>query len=770
MAVNLSFIGGAGWQFFDNNGNPLSGGKIYTYAAGTTTPLATFTSRTGLTPNTNPIILDSAGRTPQQIWSTEGLLYKYEVMTSNDVLIRSWDNIGGSVVASDLAQDLANNTDPTKGDALIGFRQSNSSGNLTGAAGKTVHVKLQEYVSVKDFGAVGNGIADDTVAIQTAFNSGATSILIPDGDYVIDNSVNPLTLSNSGITVEGTGRLLFSDFLISGIYVTGANCTLRGFTVEGPGGVDATYVGPTSGILNSFYPGLIALVGVTTVDTPALMDCTVDGMRVINPGVAGISVYKAIGCNVTNNRVESDFPLASLFSKPQFFGIILYTTARHIVSGNTVNGFSQCVAVGGLGASYSFDDYAGTTSSKTRNFVINNNRLEACNDHAIYVTNDAEKYVIGDNYLWAASSTEDGAGGGSLKIEGGLFTVSNNVIRDGIVMRNCYECVISDNYVPVYSPIGAIGNGVIKAGLTHEEAAFQRPTTNVQISNNTFKVAGDIETTAGIWFFGRVADGYQSILSKISITGNTISGFGKDSGTFPGSSGIGYGIIVQQQLLTSGGVVVDIPGSAISISDNIVDMVPYTFGNGIYGIWLGWALDYCVVSNNLIQNVTQPGVFLAGARLSLFEGNLVEGLTASPPSIGFEERGNDLTIHVDNFRNTYGINQFSADINTRYFTVHPTTVVKDKISLVNAGAANSNQTVSKNSNLDNLLWSPTLAGLELQLSNAIPFSIGQTLNVINKGTESFTVRHPNGTTTNVITAGSSLNYICVGSNVFETFA
>ena len=77
MTVNISLFAGAGAQFFDNNGQPLSGGKIYTYAAGTTVPLATYTARDGLTANANPIILDSAGRTPAQIWSTEGLLYKY---------------------------------------------------------------------------------------------------------------------------------------------------------------------------------------------------------------------------------------------------------------------------------------------------------------------------------------------------------------------------------------------------------------------------------------------------------------------------------------------------------------------------------------------------------------------------------------------------------------------------------------------------------------------------------------------------------------------
>lgn len=171
MAVTLSFIGGAGWQFFTDDGVPLSGGKIYTYAAGTTTPLTTYTSRDGLTPNTNPIILDAAGRTPQQIWATEGLLYKYVVKTSDDTLIRTWDNIGGSVVASDLGQELANTTDNTKGDALVGFRQSDASGFLAGTVGRTVNSKLQEFVSIRDFGAAGDGVNDDTAAVQAALNS-----------------------------------------------------------------------------------------------------------------------------------------------------------------------------------------------------------------------------------------------------------------------------------------------------------------------------------------------------------------------------------------------------------------------------------------------------------------------------------------------------------------------------------------------------------------------------------------------------------------------
>jgi len=95
MAVFLSPVGGAAAQFFTNSGVILSGGKLYTYAAGTTTPKASYTSSSGNTAHTNPIILDSAGRVPGgEIWLSVGP-YKFALYTSTDVLIATYDNISG---------------------------------------------------------------------------------------------------------------------------------------------------------------------------------------------------------------------------------------------------------------------------------------------------------------------------------------------------------------------------------------------------------------------------------------------------------------------------------------------------------------------------------------------------------------------------------------------------------------------------------------------------------------------------------------------------
>lgn len=78
-------------QFFDTNGNPLNGGKLYSYSAGTSTPLATYADASESVANANPLVLDSAGR--GTVFLSTGSSYKLVLKTSADVEVWSVDNI-----------------------------------------------------------------------------------------------------------------------------------------------------------------------------------------------------------------------------------------------------------------------------------------------------------------------------------------------------------------------------------------------------------------------------------------------------------------------------------------------------------------------------------------------------------------------------------------------------------------------------------------------------------------------------------------------------
>jgi len=88
-------------QFFGTDGFPLVGGKLYTYAAGTTTPLASYTDHTGVTANTNPVILDSAGEA--DVWLPETTAYKYVLKDANDATLFTVDYVSVPLTANSFA-------------------------------------------------------------------------------------------------------------------------------------------------------------------------------------------------------------------------------------------------------------------------------------------------------------------------------------------------------------------------------------------------------------------------------------------------------------------------------------------------------------------------------------------------------------------------------------------------------------------------------------------------------------------------------------------
>jgi hypothetical protein len=91
-SVLLSPVGN-GQQFFNNNGTPNAGGLIYTYQAGSSTLLTTYTTVNGTIANTNPIVLDAYGRTPSEIWMQTGYSYKFVIQTSAAVTLQTLDNL-----------------------------------------------------------------------------------------------------------------------------------------------------------------------------------------------------------------------------------------------------------------------------------------------------------------------------------------------------------------------------------------------------------------------------------------------------------------------------------------------------------------------------------------------------------------------------------------------------------------------------------------------------------------------------------------------------
>jgi len=371
MAVFLSPVGGVAAQFFTNNGVPLSGGKLYTYAAGTTTPAATYTSSSGVTAHANPIVLDSGGRVPGgETWLTDGTSYKFLLKDSTDVLIATYDNIVGInsnfvnffaeeeiqvATAGQTVFTLANpyvpggNTLSVFVDgvnqysgstysyvetsastvtfdsglhvgALVKFTtvQSLTSGQQTdaalvtynegdtGAVTYTVRAKLQQIVSVKDFGAVGDGAADDTTAIQAANDAvntaGGGQVYFPAGTY---KTTGPIYRS-IGVSFIGAGRSNTKiDARHNGVLVSCFNTLLPAVQDDNYSVVSGLRFS-TGGAFPPSYALLYRCIGFTRVE-----NCRIDsgilngiyGQFVLNSRFTNLNIEAATGVSFYSTSV-----------------------------------------------------------------------------------------------------------------------------------------------------------------------------------------------------------------------------------------------------------------------------------------------------------------------------------------------------------------------------------------------------------------------------------------------------------------------------------
>lgn len=192
MTVFLSPLAGAGTQFFDNSGNPLNGGKLYTYAAGTTTPQATYTSISGVTPNANPIILSSNGRLPNEVWLTEGVAYKFLLATSADVQIGVYDDIAG-------VNDFS----------IYGIDWTNISGTPTTLSGYGITDALSAVTAASTYAPIASPTFTGTVLVpDNAPASTNYSVGYKEAPQVAKTASYELILSDSGKSVTMNGSSL----------------------------------------------------------------------------------------------------------------------------------------------------------------------------------------------------------------------------------------------------------------------------------------------------------------------------------------------------------------------------------------------------------------------------------------------------------------------------------------------------------------------------------------------------------------------------------
>lgn len=137
-------------------------------------------------------------------------------------LLLSFDSNGQPTVAAPVAGSasaLATQLASSAGSAGVGFLQSG-----TGAVARTVQSKLREAISVFDFGAVGDGVADDTVAIQNALNAGRSVLIPPTANfYKITAPLNVpsgcnLFMSGANITSTVAGIFRFPSGGVAAIH------------------------------------------------------------------------------------------------------------------------------------------------------------------------------------------------------------------------------------------------------------------------------------------------------------------------------------------------------------------------------------------------------------------------------------------------------------------------------------------------------------------------------------------------------------------------
>lgn len=246
-------------QFFDANGEPLVGGKLYSYAAGTTTPLVTYTDYGGGTANANPVVLDSRGEASVWLGSAR---YKLKLTTATDVDIWTVDDVGGADAAT--LVELAT----SGGSGLVGFI-----GAAAGAVARTLQAKGRDTVSSSDYETLQQGL--------TAAAGGIFRVL--SGTHTITAALVPA--NNTTIILDAGAVITTSTLSIHHIDATGKTAV----HVIGPGK-----------LVRTTFDGTAYIAGVCF---DSAIDCSCVSVRMEGMQWSGVYMKSATRCRAEWNRI-----------------------------------------------------------------------------------------------------------------------------------------------------------------------------------------------------------------------------------------------------------------------------------------------------------------------------------------------------------------------------------------------------------------------------------------------------------------------------------
>lgn len=262
-------------HFNDLNGDPLSGGKVFTYEPGTTTPKDTYQDKDQVATHTNPIILDSRGEA--EVWLNGE--YKFVIKDSNDVEIYTVDNASTEAIASVLSEWLITGDTPTfisttqfsvPTDLTATYhvgrrvRLVGTAGTIYGVISASAFTTLTTVTVVLDSGSIDSGISISDVGLLSNDNQSHPEkkhlVVSKTSAYTANASDNTILVDASGgavtITLPTAVGIKGREYIIKKI-----DSSANAVTIDGDG--SETIDGVVTKDLENQYHGIKILSGGT---------------------------------------------------------------------------------------------------------------------------------------------------------------------------------------------------------------------------------------------------------------------------------------------------------------------------------------------------------------------------------------------------------------------------------------------------------------------------------------------------------------------------